>query len=369
MKLLLLTNIPSPYMIDFLNELGKLCELTVVFEKESSDERDESWKNYNFKNFTGIILKGLNTSVDSAACPQVIKFLSPKLFDEIVVTNPTTPTGIIAILYMKMRKINYILESEGGFPKNGRGAKERLKRFLMSNAKFYFTTTGVKDEYFLKYGAEVQKLVTYPFTSIYNKEVLDKPVSKSEKKYLREKHGIESNKVIVAVGRFIPLKQFDILIRACSKFDNTISLVLVGGGVELDHYKQICNDLEMSNVIFRDFMNKEILFDYYKLADLLVHPTSSDVWGLVINEAMANALPVITTKMCIAGRVLVEDRKNGYLLEECNEDILFQRINDILSDDFLSTEMSLESLRRIKWYTFENMAKSHIDSINDWRSK
>lgn len=36
-----LTNIPSPYRVKFFNELGTKCDLTVVFEKRSSSERDE----------------------------------------------------------------------------------------------------------------------------------------------------------------------------------------------------------------------------------------------------------------------------------------------------------------------------------------
>ena len=46
MKILFLTNIPSPYRVDFFNELGKLAELTVLFETAASDERDSSWNCY-----------------------------------------------------------------------------------------------------------------------------------------------------------------------------------------------------------------------------------------------------------------------------------------------------------------------------------
>jgi len=56
MKILWLTNVPSPYRVDFFNELGKKCELTVLFEKRTSDERDRSWENYEFLNFTGVFL-------------------------------------------------------------------------------------------------------------------------------------------------------------------------------------------------------------------------------------------------------------------------------------------------------------------------
>ena len=38
MKVCYLTNIPSPYRVDYFNELGKYCELTVFFEKRRSNE-------------------------------------------------------------------------------------------------------------------------------------------------------------------------------------------------------------------------------------------------------------------------------------------------------------------------------------------
>ena len=56
MKILVLTNIPSPYRVDFFNEWGKYCDLTVAFEKEASDERDNSWKKYQFTHFKGVLL-------------------------------------------------------------------------------------------------------------------------------------------------------------------------------------------------------------------------------------------------------------------------------------------------------------------------
>ena len=41
MKVLFLANVPSPYRVDFFNELGKYCDLTVLFEKATS-ERERS---------------------------------------------------------------------------------------------------------------------------------------------------------------------------------------------------------------------------------------------------------------------------------------------------------------------------------------
>ena len=60
MKVLFFTNIPSPYRVDFFNELGKYCELTVLYERRDADDRDKNWCNNeeNNLNFKPIYLKG-----------------------------------------------------------------------------------------------------------------------------------------------------------------------------------------------------------------------------------------------------------------------------------------------------------------------
>ena len=67
--------------------------------------------------------------------------------------------------------------------------------------------------------------------------------------------------------------------------------------------------LNLKNVYFIPFQNSDIIELYFKAADLFVFPTREDIWGLVINEAMANALPIITTDRCVAGLELIENEK------------------------------------------------------------
>ena len=70
-------------------------------------------------------------------------------------------------------------------------------------------------------------------------------------------------------------------------------------------------------------------------ADIFVHPTETDVWGLVINEAMAHGLPIITTDGCVAGLELVKNNDNGFIIPVNNIDIIITRKNK----DFLNSEI------------------------------
>lgn len=49
--------------------------------------------------------------------------------------------------------------------------------------------------------------------------------------------------------------------------------------------------------------------------------------GLVINEALSQGLPVITTNKCIAGLELIEDGKNGYIIDVENKEMLLEKTN------------------------------------------
>ena len=363
MKILYLSNIPSPYMVNYLNELGKLCDLTVVFEKKSSSERGGRWNNYVFKSFKGVILKGISTGVDSSLSLGVFKYIKNHKKSVIIVTNPSTPTGILAILYMKFRKIPFILESEGGFAKTGKGLKERLKKILMKNAKYYFSTNKIGDEYFLKYGATEDKLVKYPFTSLFKKD-LRASRTIEEQELLRIKYRIKGRKTAVAVGRFIKLKNFEWLIKEWTRLDNDFYLYLIGEGEEKNNYIKIINSNNLSNIEILDFMESNDLLEILGSFDLLIHPTLSDVWGLVVNEALSQGVPVITTPMCIAGNELIKNDFNGFVMNP--DENMITRVEQLFRNPHKLQEMSKNSIESIKTYTFEQMAKIHIDEISKW---
>ena len=356
MKILWLTNVPSPYRVDFFNELGKECELTVLFEKKTSDERDGSWGKYSFSHFRGIILNGLSINADTACCPSVLRYVRQPGFDHIVVTNISSPTGILAIWYLKTHHIPYWIEGDGGFAKNGRGAKERLKRYLISGAKGYFSTGEAHDQYYLAYGADKSRIFRYPFTSLHESDILSEPVSAEKKTALREKLGMSDRKVILTIGQFIHRKGFDLLLQ-CADAIREADFYFIGGE-PTEEYLRIQQEKQLTNVHYVGFCDKEKLKEYYQAADLFVLPTREDIWGLVINEAMANGLPIISTDRCGAALELVKDGENGFVVPVGDTENLTKKIRFLLIRE--STVLSSKSISLIQEYTIEQMSKIHL---------
>ena len=78
---------------------------------------------------------------------------------------------------------------------------------------------------------------------------------------------------------------------------------------------------------------------------------------------MAYGLPIVTTDKCVAGLELVKDYENGFIVPVGNEKLLSNRINVILRDERLRVSMAKKSLEKIQRYTFENMARIHIEIL------
>lgn len=359
MKILWLTNIPSPYRVDFFNELGKYCDLTVLFEKRFSNERDESWTKFNIDNFKAVFLKGKSIGVAEALCFEVIKYIDNS-YDHIVVTNFSDPTGIIAIAYMKLKGISYEIESDGGFAGTGKGIKEMVKRFLLKDADCYFSSGVEHDKYYLTYGAKMEKIIRYPFTSLFKKDILECPVDKNIKEDLRKELQIVEKKIVLSVGQFIYRKGFDVLIKAASLLPSGVGIYIVGGE-PTDEYLQLKEKYNLKNVHFCGFMKTQELEKYYTVADIFVHPTREDIWGLVINEAMAKGLPVITTNRCVAGLELITDDSIGQIIPVGDAHKLALAISKQI--ETISNERSNLVLNRIKEFTVEQMAQVHLKAF------
>lgn len=363
-KVLFLTTIPSPYRVAFFNELGKYCDLTVVFEKENSSERDNSWSNVNVKNFYPIFLKGISVKANKAFCPSVIKVLLKREFDVIIIGGYNTPTAMLASECLKKNGIPYILSADGGYIKKDNWIVKKIKSHYISAASMWICTSEKTKEYFLHYGALKDRIYKYPFTSLDEDKILDRPLSIIEKRKFKDKLNISEKKVVLTVGQFINRKGFDILLKASKDFSDDIGVYFIGGDIT-EEYRKIIKDYDLKRIHFLNFMESNKLAEYYKAADLFAFPTREDIWGLVINEAAAYGLPIITTTECIAGLEMVTDA-NGKIVEVDNVEELSSIIINIINDVNLIQKMSEASIQIAKKYTFENMSKVHMDIIEEF---
>lgn len=354
-KILFITNIPAPYRIDFYNELGKYYELTVLFEAKRAPGITFNWKEDAIRNFKAIFLKEGNIE-EKRIDWSIFNYIKSLKYDRIVVTNYAYATEMMALLSIKLRKIPYYYELDGAMANYQEAKIKRFtKRFFLSGAKGYISPSKISDEYIKFYAGNKSKIYRYPFTSLKESDILQNPVTYQEKADIKKQLNVVENKIILAIGQFIPRKGFDILLKASQHIKKEVGIYIVGGK-PTPEYLKMQQDMNLTNVHFEGFKTKQELSLYFKAADIFVHPTREDIWGLVINEAMGYGLPTITTNKCVAGMELLPPE---YIIDTENVEQLSNSINKLLADESLCKELSKENLEKIKEYTIEKMVIAH----------
>jgi len=364
-RILFLTYYASPYRIHFFELLGREMDVTVLLTDTPSEavHRDESWFAQSKGGFRMIQLRKTAMVGGERLCAEVLSWLK-KPYDEIVICGYSSPTAILAMADLRVRRIPFWMEADGGLIRQEGKLKYLFKKSLVRMASFWLSSGQKTSEYLIHYGAKADRISLYPFSSLYEGDILPEPVPLPEKKALRRELGLAEEYIALSVGRFIPVKGFDILLQGAARLPKTVGIYIVGDEAPQD-YLEAREALGLSNVHFLGFHQKQALTRLYQAADLFVLPTRSDVWGLVINEAMANGLPVVTTDRCVAGMELVETGVNGYIVPADDPAALAEKIQLVLDSDRM--EMGRAALEKIQPYTLENMAKTHVEIFEGGR--
>lgn len=141
---------------------------------------------------------------------------------------------------------------------------------------------------------------------------------------------LQDKKIILFVGNPMPVKRLDLIINSMKLLaDNNLALVVVGGGYELDKYKQTAKDL--SNVYFvGQCDNPKKLSNYYNIAECVIVPSDYESFSLVATEAMACGVPVIASNIPgMSGRI--NNGVNGFLFEKGSVEGLAAALRKIMT--------------------------------------
>ena len=152
--------------------------------------------------------------------------------------------------------------------------------------------------------------------------------------------GLVSRPYLLASNRFVERKNLGALLDAFSQVSTSIDLAcpldlcLLGDGEQQGLLQQACRDHNLPwlqaapweaetphecsplcRVLFPGFRQIEELPRFYAHAMAFVHPALSEPWGLVINEAMAAGLPILSSSNVGAAEELLEEGVNGFFFD------------------------------------------------------
>jgi glycosyltransferase involved in cell wall biosynthesis len=174
--------------------------------------------------------------------------------------------------------------------------------------------------------------------------------------------------VFIYVGRLWWGKGLNDLMAAFERVQqlsaSEVSLVLVGDGPQELELKRTCVERGLRNVVFAGFRQKDQLVDFYAMSDVFVFPTLGDPYGLVVDEAMAASLPVISSSAAGEIRDRVEEGINGYIVPPEDSEALANSMLRLVDNSDLCERMGKASAEKIAGHTPEQWADDFASIVN-----
>lgn len=365
-RIAIVTEIISPYRIPVFNALAKIqdVELKVIFLSET-DSALRQWRVYKEDiRFSYEVLPshrlrvgGLKLLLNSGLSAALQKF-SP---DSIICGGYNYAASWQAQGWARRHKTRFVLWSES----NQQDARGRSRPIKLLKARFLrgcdgFVVPGRSASSYLKsFAVDANRIATAPNAVDNDFFAAQAERVRSNESTLRENLGLPQ-RYILFVGRFVREKGiFDLLdayARLGSDVRAKVGLVFAGDGVARESLASRAKEISPGQIVFPGFAQREDLAALYALTEVLVLPTHSDPWGLVVNEAMACGLPIIVSDVAGCASDLVEDGWNGYVVPSRNAEKLTVAIDSILRQPELARQMKLHSLDRIRTYSPEACA-------------
>ncbi|MBQ8833644.1 MAG: glycosyltransferase family 4 protein [Oscillospiraceae bacterium] len=349
-KVLYISNIESPYRVRFFNELSQYCDLTVLFEREKSSNRNAEWSKSESNKAHIKFLHGINIGGENAFSLGILKEIFSG-YDEIIVGCFNSPVQMMAILVMRLFRIPYMVNVDGETFLRGNSLKTKLKKFFLKGAKKYLVA-GEKSAESIRTALGDKDIVPYYFSSLSDEEVRANAVSSSNQ---------VRNKTILVVAQYLHCKGNDVALDA-ARMDTTLRYKFVGMGAKTEQFLHDYQGRIPDNVEIIPFLQKQELEEEYKRCAMLVLPSRQECWGLVINEAASFGMPIVSTWGSGAAVEFLVDEYPQYLAEPGDAEDLLECIHVMQNSEVIS-EYSMFLQNKSGEYCIERSVQKHIEAL------
>ena len=372
-KLLIIHGIWSPYSHARFVAIAKNLkdtELTVFFQNSSVKYRKWDAK-ITDSSYHMVFLKNIAIPVSANTAfvcninytiYQDIKRYNP---DRIIVAGWDSFATLAAIVYAKRHDKEIVLWTDSTIHENSfiRTISMPYVTLIMRFFDGFISGGTAAAEYLRTLGVRrnIENFYNPVDVDHFSKQGL---LSLQAKRMVREKIGVRDNsKIIIFSGRLVTIKCVNLLIEAFLRVNrqfHDIELLIVGYGPEEHRLKKLAGNNR--NIHFLGHRGIDEIPMIYGIADILVLPSISEPWGLVVNEAMACGCAIIVSDRCGCSRDLIQD--NGIIVEGGKLDPLVEALEQLVSSESRLKAMKKKSIEIILEFSIASLVE-HISFFRD----
>jgi glycosyltransferase involved in cell wall biosynthesis len=360
MKIAFVTNLPSHYLNKLFELIAEKYETNFLFFSDAKENWIEKRNPLTVGRYNGLYVKGFKLTKHVRINPKLLLNLLKGNYD-LFIQYINGPVEILTtFIVAKLLRKPFILWTDLSFQPDTLFHKISfpIVKFIYLNSNAIIVWGNQVSNYLISLGVAESRI--FFSCGVVDNNLFNAPVPKKIKDRLIEKYNLCEKKVILYVGRLVEEKGLTYLFGAFKEIykDFNAALIVIGEGslkkYLLDFVKN--NNLHDANIL--GYVPNKELIQFYSLADIFILPsirtkTFQEPWGLVINEAMNQGCPIITTNIVgAANSGLVVDGDNGLIVQEKDSIALQEAISRMFSNNSKLNEMRKQSLNRIKDWNY-----------------
>lgn len=310
--LVFITNLSPFYKINLYNEIAKKTKIFVIFMSKTSNCRNEDFfkgeKNFEYIYLNEDCYESRNSIKNSF---KLIKILFSIEYKKIIMGGWDSLENWVAWTLSKKSKNCVVVESSE-FESINYGIKGFLKKQFMKRITLGFTS-GNSQSNLLKNLDYEGKIIKTKGVGIFNYEKKNLEIKKNNQ-----------IKNFIFVGRLSQEKNIEQLITVFNQLKD-FNLNIVGYGPLEEKLKKKSKD----NIKFLGKINNGDLSEIYQKNDVFILPSKSEPWGLVVEEALYNGLPVILSNRVGCAYEVIKNGVHGEIYDVNSDVELKKKIENI----------------------------------------
>lgn len=167
-----------------------------------------------------------------------------------------------------------------------------------------------------------------------------------------------NQKKVIAVGSHTHNKGYDRLLSIWKKASADFrawNLYIYGKVDDNQTYIKQAKQMQIANVFFEEPVKH--IQNVYEHSSILVLPSRTEGFGMVLIEAMASGVPCVSFNCPSGPADIIRDGEDGFLVENNNENLFELKLKELMQDDSKRIEMGREARENVKRFSMHSVAK------------